>query len=333
MGRAGSVVRQRFAPPVAAVQPQGTIEDDPRPLLQISPQYQTNPDLPNTGPSSNGSSVVSTVEDEEGVSYKIGDWNSYKDVAFADKRPWNLITGLSNLWKRCTRRKNIATPAVCLGAGIQGKVYKVFRGDEVFALKVMTMGSSDFTLIHLLENAKRESMYLQQLSAIPGHPTPEFYAAGFHRPSLTFYIVMEYIPGKTLWDYVHDTLLFDEEISDIDEQLAGILKFLHNNGIAHRDFHLQNLFMELDEDKKPVRVRVLDLGFAMPADPGAVNRNQNYRRQNIESIKDIQTLKRTIGGGKRSGKRSEHRSGMRSEKGKRRLNRTWKRQWIGQSKK
>jgi tRNA A-37 threonylcarbamoyl transferase component Bud32 len=285
----------------AAGQPQGTIEENRRPVLEISPQYQTNPNLSlsNNGSSSNGSSIVSTVQDEEGVSYKIGDWDSYKNVAFADKRPWNLITGLSNLWKRCTRRKNLATPAVCLGAGIQGKVYKVFRGDEVFAVKVMTMGSSDFTLIHLLENASREALMLQQLSAIPGHPTPEFYAAGFHRPSLTFYIVMEYIPGKTLWDYVHDTLLFDEEISNIDEQLAGILKFLHNNGIAHRDFHLQNLFMELDEDKKSVRVRVLDLGYALPVDEDGIQRNKNYRKINIQSIKNIQALKRTIGGNRR----------------------------------
>jgi tRNA A-37 threonylcarbamoyl transferase component Bud32 len=308
-GRAGSVVVRRFAPVVAAAAQEG----DPRPLLQITPQYETNPNLSTSGPSSNGSSVVSTVEDEEGVSYKIGDWDSYKDIALADKRPWNLITGLSNLWKRCTRKANLTTPAVCLGSGIQGKVYKIFQGNEVFAVKVMKMGSGDVALIYLLENAKREALFLQQLSAIPGHPTPEFYAAGFHRPSLTFYIVMEYIPGKTLWDYVKGALLFDEEISEIDEQLAGVLKFLHTNGIAHRDFHLQNLFMELDQDKKPVRIRVLDLGFALPSDKGGMKRNQNLRRQNIQEIKDIQELKRTIGG-KRRGLRVTSKNKRRAKK-------------------
>lgn len=73
------------------------------------------------------------------------------------------------------------------------------------------------------------------------------------------YLVMEYVPGKTLKDYIIEhSPIAPERAVKIMKQLASALAHAHHNGIVHRDVKPQNILM--DEDGN---VKITDFGIAM----------------------------------------------------------------------
>ena len=55
-----------------------------------------------------------------------------------------------------------------------------------------------------------------------------------------FYIVME-LCGENLYDYIKDKALTYPEIADIFFQVVKAVKYLHMNGVYHRDIKLENV--------------------------------------------------------------------------------------------
>lgn len=73
------------------------------------------------------------------------------------------------------------------------------------------------------------------------------------------YLVMEYIAGKTLKDYIHTHgALSAEHAVSIMQQLVSGISHAHHNGIVHRDIKPQNVLMNGDND-----VKITDFGIAM----------------------------------------------------------------------
>ena len=73
------------------------------------------------------------------------------------------------------------------------------------------------------------------------------------------YLVMEYIAGKTLKDYIHTHgALSVEHAVSIMQQLVSGISHAHHNGIVHRDIKPQNVLMNGDND-----VKITDFGIAM----------------------------------------------------------------------
>jgi serine/threonine-protein kinase len=74
----------------------------------------------------------------------------------------------------------------------------------------------------------------------------------------THYIVMEYVPGKTLAQVVReDAPLLPERAVEIAEAVAGGLAFAHRQGIIHRDVKPGNIMLTTNGD-----VKVMDFGIA-----------------------------------------------------------------------
>lgn len=73
------------------------------------------------------------------------------------------------------------------------------------------------------------------------------------------YIVMEYVPNKTLKDYIdgYDGFLKNEEIADFAKQIALALEHAHSNQIIHRDIKPHNILVAQDGTLK-----VADFGIA-----------------------------------------------------------------------
>jgi TolB-like protein/Tfp pilus assembly protein PilF/predicted Ser/Thr protein kinase len=71
------------------------------------------------------------------------------------------------------------------------------------------------------------------------------------------FIVMEYVPGKTLDEYFKGREHSTDEILSIASQLAEALQKAHDTGVVHRDLKPGNVLM--DEDGRP---RILDFGLA-----------------------------------------------------------------------
>ncbi|ANU22862.1 Stk1 family PASTA domain-containing Ser/Thr kinase [Planococcus donghaensis] len=73
------------------------------------------------------------------------------------------------------------------------------------------------------------------------------------------YLVMEYVPGKTLKDYIIEhSPVAPERAVEIMKQLASALAHAHHNQIVHRDIKPQNILMD-DQGN----VKISDFGIAM----------------------------------------------------------------------
>ncbi|PIC65673.1 serine/threonine protein kinase [Sporosarcina sp. P13] len=76
------------------------------------------------------------------------------------------------------------------------------------------------------------------------------------------YLVMEYIAGKTLKEYIHTHgALSSEHAVSIMQQLVSAISHAHHNGIVHRDIKPQNVLMNGEDD-----VKITDFGIAMALD-------------------------------------------------------------------
>ncbi|MBI4852133.1 MAG: protein kinase [Acidobacteria bacterium] len=73
------------------------------------------------------------------------------------------------------------------------------------------------------------------------------------------YIVMEYVHGKTLSEYLHKTPFSFKEIASIGSQSALALAEAHSFGIIHRDVKSSNILVN-----ERGKVKMLDFGLAKP---------------------------------------------------------------------
>ncbi|MFD1031018.1 Stk1 family PASTA domain-containing Ser/Thr kinase [Metaplanococcus flavidus] len=73
------------------------------------------------------------------------------------------------------------------------------------------------------------------------------------------YLVMEYVPGKTLKEYIIEhSPIAPERAVKIMKQLASALAHAHHNQIVHRDIKPQNILMDAEGN-----VKISDFGIAM----------------------------------------------------------------------
>ena len=73
------------------------------------------------------------------------------------------------------------------------------------------------------------------------------------------YLMMEYIEGGDLFDYINKNLFLPEnKACYIYRQLIGVIEYLNNMGITHRDIKPENIL--LDKNKK--NIKVIDFGLS-----------------------------------------------------------------------
>lgn len=140
-----------------------------------------------------------------------------------------------------------------LGKGGMGTVYKAldFKLDRYVAIKVINpkeVKSSNF-----LERFKREAKNQAKLT----HPNIVS-VYGFVEAHDVLGIVMEYIDGKTVEDYIKENgrLSIEDSILVIKQVLEGII-FAHEEGFIHRDLKPSNLII----DSKGI-VKIMDFGIS-----------------------------------------------------------------------
>jgi eukaryotic-like serine/threonine-protein kinase len=73
----------------------------------------------------------------------------------------------------------------------------------------------------------------------------------------TYFIVMEFIDGRTLSQLIHQGPLDAEQAASIAADVAGALSFAHNHGVIHRDVKPGNVLID-----KSGQVKVTDFGIA-----------------------------------------------------------------------
>jgi serine/threonine protein kinase len=83
----------------------------------------------------------------------------------------------------------------------------------------------------------------------------------FGEVSGMFYIIMEYVPGCSLFHSSHGTAIDPAEAVRIVSGICSGLAHAHDNGIIHRDIKPANILLDLNANPK-----IGDFGLARPAD-------------------------------------------------------------------
>ena len=86
--------------------------------------------------------------------------------------------------------------------------------------------------------------------------------------SESIYIVMEYLEGGTLMDYLEykDLKLNDKLIAKITYCVASVIKYLNSYGVIHRDLKPENIMLT-DKTDNP-RIKIIDFGLTRTLAPG-----------------------------------------------------------------
>lgn len=140
-----------------------------------------------------------------------------------------------------------------IGNGKYGQVYLGHSLDEpdfLVAIKVIKIRKikSNF------ESVMKEIEMLKSAS----HPDIVKIINIYNDPK-KLYIVMEYVKGEELYDYiVSKDKLLEEEAKIIISQLIRIVKYLNSINICHRDLKPENIMI----DAKTLRIKLLDFGLS-----------------------------------------------------------------------
>jgi serine/threonine-protein kinase len=133
-----------------------------------------------------------------------------------------------------------------LGSGTYGAVFLVEKGGHRFALKFAMHRASSGDPAQTAARARRELMCLLRVGqhphvvAIHGHghwPDPR---------SGWFYIVLDYVDGYTLAEWVSKTHPTAQEVVRLFVKLCDALAHLHASGVFHRDLKVTNIMVRKD---------------------------------------------------------------------------------------
>ena len=73
-----------------------------------------------------------------------------------------------------------------------------------------------------------------------------------------YFIVMEYVDGRALDEFLSEKPRTLDEILRVAVQMGRALEHAHKAGVVHRDLKPGNIFIDRDD-----RVRILDFGLAL----------------------------------------------------------------------
>jgi serine/threonine protein kinase len=153
-----------------------------------------------------------------------------------------------------------------IGGGGMSNVYKAKCNvlNRYVAIKILRdelTQDSEF-----VEKFKQESLSAASLT----HPNiVNIYDTGIEDD--IYYIVMEYVKGETLKNYIKRmTRLSEEEAVKISRQVAEALRHAHLNNIVHRDIKPHNILLTEDGTAK-----VTDFGIARASTSSTINNTSN----------------------------------------------------------
>jgi serine/threonine protein kinase len=144
-----------------------------------------------------------------------------------------------------------------IGRGGMGTVYRAHHEilERDFAVKVLRSDMRKDPVI--VERFKREARAASRLE----HQNVVYISDFDQLPDGRFYIVMEYIPGKSLRQIIEENGPLDiKRACAILTQVADALDYAHEKGVIHRDLKSENIFVTNHRQKE--RIKILDFGLA-----------------------------------------------------------------------
>jgi len=145
-----------------------------------------------------------------------------------------------------------------IGSGGMGVVYRcsqIFIGKDM-AIKTLNQSSMNDEAVQRFQTEAKAAGSLS-------HPNLVSVCDFGVTEDGTPYMVMDYVPGKTLQDVLsaHGQLAL-ETVIDIFIQCADGLTHAHEKGVLHRDIKPSNIVLLQQENLGPGSIRILDFGIA-----------------------------------------------------------------------
>ncbi|NUM36561.1 MAG: protein kinase [Candidatus Brocadiae bacterium] len=141
-----------------------------------------------------------------------------------------------------------------IGGGGIGVVYKVIHGatKALFAIKLLKPeAASDNTMVTRFLKEARACARLNHPGLMKVHDIGIYQA--FQSP----YLVLEYVPGKTLADIIYEKDRIElPQALKITLQLSDALEYAHKSGIIHRDIKPANILLTPD-----FQAKLVDMGM------------------------------------------------------------------------
>jgi serine/threonine protein kinase len=90
---------------------------------------------------------------------------------------------------------------------------------------------------------------------------------GYHEDDEHFYIVMDYLEGMDLCDFIRKNPSFfrknPKSFWTVIESILQGLAYLHSQGIAHFDIKPENIFLLFDGERNIIGAKLIDLGLSI----------------------------------------------------------------------
>jgi len=132
-----------------------------------------------------------------------------------------------------------------LGKGTYGKVKLAVEGATGKQVAIKYIKKSKIQDEHDLNRIRREIKIMSSLH----HPhIVNVYEVYENRDRII--LVMECADGGELYDYINNNKLTEKEARRIFRQIVSAIKFMHQNGIVHRDLKLENLLLDQNNNAK-----------------------------------------------------------------------------------
>lgn len=132
-----------------------------------------------------------------------------------------------------------------IGEGMEGQVYQAHAAHDAskkYAIKIQEKFTSGEVLLRLLD-----------------HPNiVKFHEKLIHPELLTNCIVLDYVQGRTLLDFISDERPSLPQLKAVMLQICKAVNYMHQNEIVHRDLKLENILIT---DKG--QVKLIDFGLAV----------------------------------------------------------------------
>ena len=144
-----------------------------------------------------------------------------------------------------------------IARGGMGIVYKAWQPgvNRTVAVKLLYPSANGGTSIRQFQAEAAAAGRLQHSGIV------RVYSAG--EENSTRYLIMEFIDGPNLEQFIGDQLLSGKRTARIVREIADAIASIHDNGVIHRDIKPANIL--IDEDEHP---RIADFGLARLEDSG-----------------------------------------------------------------
>lgn len=154
-----------------------------------------------------------------------------------------------------------------VGSGALGTTYRAVRleDERVVAIKELSMRRAE--TLKTIELCEREARVLRQLD----HPGIPHYLDDFRTGSgkqSAYYIVQEFIEGRTLAELMETKRFHETEILELTGAIIDILNYLHHRAppVIHRDIKPGNIMVRPDRPiAEPGAVVLIDFGAVRDA--------------------------------------------------------------------